>query len=574
MRKSIFNTTNISFGLTFLLASCSSIEMIRPISKEKKVASKDLTDIKEKRSRISFDSEDISVRPEIIDSVELNLELDSFVEDYETQELSTLQSSISSSRDDESDEEFQKRISEQREKIDDNVIASDEREFEKIESQVIKAEEIQADSLHQVTTDLELKYPQNLYDFWNNYFTKRDKERFSRHLTNGEKYRSLIKQVFREYNLPEDLFYVGLIESGFNIHIASHAQAVGPWQFIEGTARRYGMRVESQIDERRNIVKATHGAAKYFRDLYNIFGSWELALSAYNAGEYRVINAIRRGNTRDFNELVERKLLPRETRYYVPKVAAARDISKNREKYGINVSPKNDKFYTNAVIVEAKRNFTLQEIAQVTSVDLKVLETLNPDFRWREMSATTNRPVQVVVPREIQSSVAQNFDRGTRTQYTAVAQSRPSSSYRVQRGDHLIGISRRFGVTVDDIKRANDLTNNRIYAGQSLRIPSTGQQGGATQYTVQRGDSLIGLARRFNVNVEDIRNANNLRGSRILIGQNLTIPGTESRVYVVRRGDNLTRIAQRFNTSISAIVRTNQLRSETIYPGQRLTVPN
>ena len=156
-------------------------------------------------------------------------------------------------------------------------------------------------------------------------------------MKNGEKYRPIVTRIFKKHGLPVDLFYVGLIESGFNSHIRSHADAVGPWQFIKGTATRYGLRVDRHVDERRNIHKATEAAAGYFKDLYNIFGSWELALCAYNAGEYRIINAIRRGNTRDYRELVRKKLIPKETIYYVPKVAAARYLSKYRKKYKLPV---------------------------------------------------------------------------------------------------------------------------------------------------------------------------------------------------------------------------------------------
>lgn len=429
-----------------------------------------------------------------------------------------------------------------------------------------------------IDTDLPLEYHSNLYNFWHNYFTKRDIERFQRHLRNGEEYRPLIKAIFKEYGLPEDLFYVGLIESGFNMHIRSHAAAVGPWQFIAGTATRYGMRVESQVDERRNIVKSTHAAAKYFRDLYNIFGSWELALCAYNAGEYRVINAIRRGKTRSYKELVDQKLLPRETIYYVPKVAAARDISKNRQRYGISIPQRGNPLFKDVEIVEVQRNFTLNEVSRVLNIDLETLRTLNSDYLWQQMTANTRRPMQLVVPSRLKNQVAQNFSAGTRTAYTEVAATSTNAprTYRVQRGDHLIGISRRFGVTVAEIKRLNNLTSNRILAGQNLIISPQGTETTAqasTNYTVKRGDSLIAIARQFNVTVEELRSANNLRGSRILIGQRLNIPTSGHRVYVVRRGDNLSQIARRFNTSINALVQTNQLRSNTIHPGQRLRVP-
>src|SRR5690606_21088104 len=113
-------------------------------------------------------------------------------------------------------------------------------------------------------------------------FTVKQRDRFQRFLNNGEEYRHHIEAIFQEYGLPKELYYVGLIESGYYLGARSHASAVGPWQFIRGTGRRYGLRINSDIDERRDLFKSTHSAAQYFKDLHKMFSSWELALAAYN----------------------------------------------------------------------------------------------------------------------------------------------------------------------------------------------------------------------------------------------------------------------------------------------------
>ncbi len=182
-------------------------------------------------------------------------------------------------------------------------------------------------------SDLGLKYNNNLYKSWIKYFTVRERELFQDHLKNGERYYSLIRNIFVEYGLPKDLYYVGLIESGYKLRIKSRASAVGPWQFIKATGRRYGLRVGRGFDERMDIDKSTHAAAKYLKDLYEMFGSWELALCAYNKGENGMLRAIRRGKSRDYQVLARKRLIPRETAQYISKIAAARELVNNKRKY-------------------------------------------------------------------------------------------------------------------------------------------------------------------------------------------------------------------------------------------------
>src|SRR5690606_30099334 len=176
------------------------------------------------------------------------------------------------------------------------------------------------------------------------------------------------------------------IESGYNSTIKSRVGAAGPWQFMPKTARHYGLRVDSQVDERWNIYKSTHAAARYFSDLYNIFGSWELAMCAYNAGEYRIIRAIRKGRTRSYRELVQKKLIPKETIYYIPKVAAARAIVQNEEKYGFFHGENKYSLYAGASLVEVNQSFSLKTIGNLSGVSLKTLREMNPDIKHDQVS--------------------------------------------------------------------------------------------------------------------------------------------------------------------------------------------
>jgi hypothetical protein len=166
-----------------------------------------------------------------------------------------------------------------------------------------------------------------------NYFSTERKEVIRRQLARSTQYLPMIKKIFREYGLPDDLAYLAMIESGFNPNARSHAGACGLWQFIKGTGRRYGLVINNQVDERFDPEKSTRAAARYLLDLYKQFGSWYLAAASYNCGEGRVQKELSKGN-HNFWELSANKCLPAETKNYVPQMIAAIIIAKNPEKYG------------------------------------------------------------------------------------------------------------------------------------------------------------------------------------------------------------------------------------------------
>ncbi len=169
---------------------------------------------------------------------------------------------------------------------------------------------------------------------WVDYFTGRGRKHFEKYLERSELFIPYIRPILKQHGLPEDLVYLAMIESGFNNHARSFAKAVGPWQFISATGKRYGLAVNWWIDERRDTRKSTISAAEYLKDLYGMFHSWELAAAAYNAGEAKIAKAIRRYGTADFWSIARQKYLRPETRNYVPKIIAAALIAKNRTQFG------------------------------------------------------------------------------------------------------------------------------------------------------------------------------------------------------------------------------------------------
>lgn len=182
-------------------------------------------------------------------------------------------------------------------------------------------------------------------EFWIDYFTGRGRPHFEKYLERSEFFIPYIAPLLKSNRMPEDLVYLAMIESGFNNWAKSSAKAVGPWQFMSATGKRYGLSVNWWVDERKDIKKSTLAAVDYLKDLYGIFGSWELAAAAYNAGEAKIARAVQRYGTKDFWTLARGRFLRPETRDYVPKIMAAAIIGKNRELFGFQksvVHPKKD----------------------------------------------------------------------------------------------------------------------------------------------------------------------------------------------------------------------------------------
>lgn len=176
-------------------------------------------------------------------------------------------------------------------------------------------------------------------EYWINYFVGKGRPHFEKYLERSQLFVPYIQPILKANGMPEDLVYLAMIESGFNNHARSHAKAVGPWQFISATGKRYGLMVNWWVDERRDTRKSTLAAVGYLKDLYDMFRSWELAASAYNAGEAKVARAIRRYGTKDFWQISKNKFLRPETRDYYPKIIAAAIVSKNAEQFGFRFSP-------------------------------------------------------------------------------------------------------------------------------------------------------------------------------------------------------------------------------------------
>lgn len=210
------------------------------------------------------------------------------------------------------------------------------------------------------------------------FFSSRIRDRFEVWLNRLERHRPMVERIFAEFNLPGDLVFLSLVESGFSTNAVSRAKAVGPWQFMKPTAKAYGLRVDSWIDERRDPVKSTLAAAQYLRDLHQLFGSWPLAMAAYNAGERKVGRALVRAQADDFWDLTDTKLLKRETKEYVPRFLAAALIAKDPSRFGFTIPPSTPIAYEEVVLT---RPLHLRTAALALGVSYEEMKALNPELR-------------------------------------------------------------------------------------------------------------------------------------------------------------------------------------------------
>lgn len=212
------------------------------------------------------------------------------------------------------------------------------------------------------------------------YFRTTGKPSFQNWLDHSSRFIPLMKEIFRKNELPEDLVYVAMIESGLRMNAVSRSQAVGPWQFMSITAKTYGLKIDRWIDERRDPVKSTQAAAAYLRDLYRHFGSWRLALASYNAGEGRISRALFLSQDNDLPDLYESTILRRETRNYVPRLLAAIMIARDPEMYGFVVKNGRAFSYDEVLIDEST---DLDDIAALVGCTYEDLKDLNPELKTR-----------------------------------------------------------------------------------------------------------------------------------------------------------------------------------------------
>ncbi len=433
---------------------------------------------------------------------------------------------------------------------DAEVIEGTPDDLEVSSSRPRNAEEIEADKLSRSTFPLVYN---EFVDVWIRYFTENHKGRgtFERYLARSTRYIPLIKKTLKEEGLPEDLIYLSMIESGFNPKAYSRAKAVGMWQFMKGTGQRYGLKVDYWIDERRDIVKSTRAAAQYLKELHMIFGSWYLAAASYNAGEGRVLNAVRREQTRDFWELARSKgTFRKETSNYVPKMIAAALISKNPEKYGFNNIVYEQPLEWESV--EVPPGVDLRSVAEQSDTDVELIKLLNSELRIGITPPDRDEPYLIHVPLNKKALIEANLDK---------LKARKSSHFivhHIERGENLGSISRRFKTQIQTIMELNDIRNPKsLRIGQEIRVPIPSY--GSEERSVASNSRKKKRRETASTRREP---------------QSFSEDSPESPSHhVVKRGETLSSISKKYHTSVSQLLKINNLNSPAeLQAGKKIKV--
>ncbi len=438
-----------------------------------------------------------------------------------------------------------------------------------------------------------------------NFFSNGGRGTLEAALARSGAYRDMIQRILKEENVPQDLIYLAQAESGFRPLALSRAGARGMWQFMASRATAYGLERNWWVDERQDPEKATRAAARHLKDLYNQFGDWYLAMAAYNSGPGTVQAAVQRTGYADFWELYRRGVLPKETRNYVPIILAVTIMAKNPQQYGLDHIPLEKPLAVDTIRIDYPVDLRL--VAECVDASASTLQELNPSL------------LRMTTPKD--EAFELHLPAGTKDKYLTAIAAIPVDKrvwwhyHRVEPGDTLASVARKYRTTMQAIREANNVDGDELARNSKLIIPVTPGRTtpevavrysrATTRYRVHKGDTVLSVADDFGVPAQKIRQWNHLRGNELVRGRVLVIHRAVSgdavgiggspvgrqvraskshasnnlrptaqakKVHTVKAGETLYSIATEYNITVAELQRTNKGISSNIHPGDTLVI--
>ena len=480
-------------------------------------------------------------------------------------------------------------------------------------------------------------------------FLKNRKKAFERLMAVSEYYFPLFEEALDKQNVPLEIKYLAVVESALNPKAVSKMGATGLWQFMYQTGKQYNLGIDSYVDERSDPLKASDAAAKYMANMYAIFGDWDLVLASYNSGPGNVAKAIRRsGGQQNYWNI--RKNLPKETQGYVPAFLATMYIYEYHKEHGIKPDRAIVKHFATDTI-QIKKQMSFQQISDLLDIPVSQLQVLNPSYKMNVVPVYENKSHFLRLPKDKIAVFTSNEDKiYAYTEFEENRREKPfqeiqvakvavqkdtlngeqkipfkpkTKYYTVKKGDNLTEIAAQYEVSVEDLKKWNDLKTSTVSRGKSLKIyfedktlakesnennasfkmksvtaqivsnevkKSVNKDTLATPnqalYVVQKGDNLSSIAKKNNLTLQEIKELNDITGSSIQLGMSLKVSKNEELVsqevapkttiekveYIVKKGDNLGNIAKKFDSTIENLKLWNDIQDNHIALGSTLIV--
>lgn len=453
--------------------------------------------------------------------------------------------------------------------------------------------------LQAVDSFLPLPYNETVRNFIGLY-TIRKRALTSYILGLSKYYFPIFEEALERYNLPHELKYLPIIESALNPIARSRAGAVGLWQFMVGTAKLYGLEVNSYIDERCDPIKASDAAARYLRDLYAIYGDWHVVIAAYNCGPGNINKAVRRsGGKQSYWDIYYS--LPRETRGYIPVFIAASYMVNYAKQHFLE--PAEPAFKTITDTIEVHNYLNFEQLAAVMNISVEELRQLNPQFRRDIIPARPEKPLILKLPTDAVSAFIDNqnqifaynrdhyfpnnqlvplkaskgHSRSAKSSTAAPVNGMQEITYVVQSGDNLGSIAGKYRVSVDDLKEWNSFRKKTLQIGQRITVYVPAKSPANKVAAVEKPKAA---EQAVAANVTDAKTASkDTAANKTLAAAKTAVsadsPGEEYILYTVQRGDSLFTIAKKFPGITDADLRAYNKISNVkgLYPGQQLKIP-